>query len=297
MSKRILLRRAAGMAAAALLVVSVAATPAQASWYLVQRAPSTPAPAPSGARPMPEPAPVTAAPATAPASARQPVRGSSAAGTGLYYAWKLAILRQRSGLTSQPTAPTAPTPTPTPNPGGSAAPTRPGTATPVPVPGPASGPSSSGGAGSGTPAAAPAPSPAPAPAGTTLTAAERHLVDLVNQARRQHGLPPLSVDPDLVRLARLKAEDLKANGYFAHESPTYGTPYAMERQAGIAARVMGAENLAKSRDVDRAHMQLMASEGHRANILNPDHDAIGVAVVPIPYGVLVVQLFLGDRYR
>ena len=96
---------------------------------------------------------------------------------------------------------------------------------------------------------------------------------------------------------RYVLEDLRAGGYFDHTSPTYGSPYEMERRAGISARVMGAENLAMSRDVDRAHLQLMASEGHRANLLNPAHDAIGVAVVPVPYGVLVVQLFLGGRHR
>ncbi|HEY8418382.1 MAG TPA: CAP domain-containing protein, partial [Limnochordales bacterium] len=119
----------------------------------------------------------------------------------------------------------------------------------------------------------------------------------VNLERRNRGLVELVVDPDLTRLARLKARDIQTQGYFSHTSPTYGSPYAMELRAGIRARVMGAENLAMARDVTHAHRMLMASAGHRANILNPEHDRIGVAVAPMRYGVLVVQLFLGQRYR
>ena len=153
--------------------------------------------------------------------------------------------------------------------------------------------------GTGDRVASPSTRPAPSP-GTvsgSLTAQERRLVDLVNAERRNRGLAELAVDPDLTRLARLKARDMQEKGYFSHSSPTYGSPYEMELQAGIRARVMGAENLAQARDVEYAHRLLMGSQGHRANLLNPAHDRIGVAVVPARYGVLVVQLFLGGRYQ
>lgn len=270
MARLHVMRRIAGTVAAALLVVSFAAAPAQASWYLLPRPGTTPTTRPPTAVGTPAHRPT--------ASFGQPEVGS----LSWYYARKLAILRGR---------PATAAPAPATNQEGSdtPAPTSPDAPASAPLAPPAPAP--------GTPAASPSSGSPAAPAGVTLTTAERHLVELVNQARRDHGLPPLAVDPDLVRLARLKAADIQAKGYFAHVSPAYGSPYDMERRAGIAARVMGAENLAESKDVDRAHMQLMASDGHRANILNPDHDTIGVAVAPIPYGVLVVQLFLGDRYR
>ncbi|EKP94411.1 uncharacterized protein with SCP/PR1 domains [Thermaerobacter subterraneus DSM 13965] len=274
--------RRAAATAAALLLMAVTASPAQASWYLV-RSRSAPAGVRTASPPAPAPVQQPQQTAPLPGTGNQAVdtaRPVAAGSPSWYYAWKLAILRQRSadGTAGPATQPA---------PAGGSTPAAPVAPTPRGS-GPGSAPS--------TPAPA-APSPSSPAVRPALTAAEKHLVDLVNDARRDRGLPALAVDPDLVRLARLKAEDLRARGYFDHVSPTYGSPYEMERRAGISARVMGAENLAMSRDVDRAHLQLMASEGHRANLLNPSHDAIGVAVVPIPYGVLVVQLFLGDRYR
>uniref|UniRef100_A0A7C1JCB0 SCP domain-containing protein n=1 Tax=Ammonifex degensii TaxID=42838 RepID=A0A7C1JCB0_9THEO len=102
------------------------------------------------------------------------------------------------------------------------------------------------------------------------------------------------IDTRLVSLARLKSRDMYENHYFSHVSPTYGTAYEMERKAGISARVMGAENIAKAASVARAHQLFMGSASHRANILDPRHDAIGIGVVTTPYGVYVPQLFIGD---
>lgn len=128
----------------------------------------------------------------------------------------------------------------------------------------------------------------------SLTSDERVLFDLTNQERVKAGLHTFKVDARLVRLARMKSQDMYENNYFSHVSPTYGSPYDMERQAGISARVMGAENIARCATVERAHQLFMESEGHRANILDPRHDSIGIGVVSTPYGVYVTQLFIGD---
>lgn len=138
--------------------------------------------------------------------------------------------------------------------------------------------------------------PPPGDAGDvgSLTPDERVLFDLANQERVKAGLHTFKVDARLVRLARLKSQDMYENNYFGHISPTYGSPYDMERDAGISARVMGAENIARCATVERAHHLFMESEGHRANILDPRHDSIGIGVVSTPYGVYVTQLFIGD---
>lgn len=128
----------------------------------------------------------------------------------------------------------------------------------------------------------------------SLSAAEEEMLLLVNQERIRAGLHAFAVDMRLVKLARLKSQDMYENNYFGHISPTYGSPYEMERDAGIIARVMGAENIAIAATVARAHELLMNSEHHRANILEPRHDAIGIGIVTTPYGVYVTQLFLGD---
>lgn len=170
----------------------------------------------------------------------------------------------------------------------------PATPSPAPQPAPAPEPSPQP-----APAPQPAPSPNPAPPSTgepaPLTSEEAVAVQLVNEARSRAGLPPLTVDPVLTELARKKSQDMVVNSYFSHVSPTYGTAYQMEVAAGIRAPVMGAENIAKARNARYAHAMFMASQGHRANILNPRHTRVGIGIVANgPYGIAETQLFIGD---
>lgn len=129
---------------------------------------------------------------------------------------------------------------------------------------------------------------------SSLTADEALLLKLVNQERVKAGLPILKVDQKLTELARLKSQDMVQKNYFSHTSPTYGSPYNMERKAGYSARVMGAENIAKAATTERAHQLFMGSAGHKANILNPLHDTIGIGIVKTSSGVTVTQLFSGN---
>ena len=113
----------------------------------------------------------------------------------------------------------------------------------------------------------------------------------VNEARRSAGLPPLAADPVLAQLARLKAEDIRGQGYWDHVSPTYGSPADMLRQVGLATPCVG-ENLACAPDPDLAHEMLMRSLEHRFNILYPHFTHIGVGVAPgAPHGTVYVELF------
>ncbi len=145
-----------------------------------------------------------------------------------------------------------------------------------------------------SPPATPAqPAPTPAPVNTQgLTADEALMVSLVNKARTEAGLQPLQVDATLAQLARMKSQDILDNNYFAHTSPTYGSAFTMMKKAGITYRTAG-ENLAKARDTAWAHQRLMASDGHRENILNPSFTHIGVGIVKYQYGVVVTELFIG----
>lgn len=119
------------------------------------------------------------------------------------------------------------------------------------------------------------------------------MVDLVNQERAKAGLAPLKVDLTLVRLARLKSQDMIDKNYFDHNSPTYGSPFDMMRNAGITYRYAG-ENLAGNQSVEAAHNALMNSPGHRANILKPEYTDIGIGIVQGgPYGLMITQMFIG----
>ena len=133
--------------------------------------------------------------------------------------------------------------------------------------------------------------PAP-PQVSALNEWEQELWDLVNKERTTRGLKALEVDADLVNVARLKSQDMVDYNYFAHQSPTYGSPFDMMRSFGINYRMAG-ENLAAALSVASAHQALMNSPGHRANILNPDYTHVGVGIVAgHTYPMIVTQMFI-----
>lgn len=126
-----------------------------------------------------------------------------------------------------------------------------------------------------------------------LTALEQQMVDLVNQERTSRGLQALTVDTRLVKIARMKSQDMVDNNYFSHTSPVYGSPFDMMNAAGITFRAAG-ENLAGDSSVAAAHTALMNSAGHRANILNSSYTRIGIGIVKGgPYGYMFTQEFIG----
>jgi len=139
----------------------------------------------------------------------------------------------------------------------------------------------------------PEPKPAPPAAENKLTAVEQEMIRLVNLEREKAGLKPLAVDYNLVKTARMKSLDMLNNNYFAHQSPTYGSPFDLMRSQGVSYRLAG-ENLAGAPSVERAHQALMNSPGHRANILNPEFTHLGIGAAPGgPYGIYFTQHFVG----
>lgn len=114
---------------------------------------------------------------------------------------------------------------------------------------------------------------------------------LVNEIRRSYGLSQLTLDDDLSKVAQAKSQDMHDVGYFAHESPTYGTPFEMMRSFGITYRAAG-ENIAKGfRTPESVVDAWMNSEGHRANILSPKFSRIGIGYVAD--GGYWTQMFTG----
>jgi len=211
----------------------------------------------SHVNPSPQPAPE---PSPVPEPSPQPTPPQQPSSSSLLKDW----FESRYGRSYQAPTPYQPAPAPTPQPDPPASPAP--SPQPQPIPGPVDG----------------------------LTPEEQQMVDWINQERTERGLNPLTVNMKLVELARLKSKDIIENNYFSHTSPTYGSPYEMEKAAGISARIMGGENIAKAASIGIAHMRFMASEGHRFNILYPDYDEVGVGVVHYQYGVTVTQLFIGD---
>ena len=120
---------------------------------------------------------------------------------------------------------------------------------------------------------------------------EAEVVRLVNDIRRQNGLRPLTENWELSRVARYKSQDMLDNRYFAHNSPTYGTPFQMMKSFGLSFRIAG-ENIAKGYASPQAVVNgWMNSSGHRANILNAGYTQIGVGYVA--QGHYWTQMFMG----
>ena len=106
---------------------------------------------------------------------------------------------------------------------------------------------------------------------------EEILLNLLNQDRILAGLPPLTLDPELSRIARIKSEDMRDQNYFAHESPTYGKARQMLQRFGYRFTGCG-ENIAHHATVQKAQAAFMTSEGHRKNILSAVWEKVGIGV-------------------
>lgn len=125
-----------------------------------------------------------------------------------------------------------------------------------------------------------------------ITSEEQQMIDLVNAERIKNGLPAYKIDMELMRVARIKAEDLSINQYFSHNSPTYGSPFKMLKDFSIPYQSAG-ENIAGNSSVSAAHSSLMNSSGHRANILSSSFDTIGIGIAEDSrYGKVFVQMFI-----
>ena len=123
-------------------------------------------------------------------------------------------------------------------------------------------------------------------------AAERQMLDLVNEERVAAGLRALTWDDRLVRVARQHSEEMFKLKYFAHQSPVSGSPFDRLKTAGITYARAG-ENLAYAQSVSVAHRGLMQSPGHRENILRPEFTRMAIGVVSAgPYGRMFTQLFV-----
>ena len=98
-------------------------------------------------------------------------------------------------------------------------------------------------------------------------------------------------DQELCRIARIKSCDMKTNGYFAHESPTYGNMAAMLKRFGYSYQGVG-ENIAHHATINKAEAAFMSSTGHRTNILGSQWTKVGIGVCYDDQGyVYVTQVF------
>jgi hypothetical protein len=115
--------------------------------------------------------------------------------------------------------------------------------------------------------------------GQTAPITSDELLQDSNAERAKDNLPALSLNDKLDQAAYLKAKDMFANNYWAHNSPSGVTPWAWFAAVGYNYDKAG-ENLAKNYvDTQATVNAWMASPTHRANILNADYKDVGFAVM------------------
>ena len=121
------------------------------------------------------------------------------------------------------------------------------------------------------------------------------LYQLTNDQRLSHGLTTLSYNQTLAEAAKAKAQNMFTNNYWAHFGPNGETPWQFMQSAGYTYQYAG-ENLAKNFLISQGVIDAwMNSKTHRENILRPEYQEVGFAIVN---GVLngeqttlVVQMF------
>ena len=119
------------------------------------------------------------------------------------------------------------------------------------------------------------------------------VLQLVNQARADQGLAPLTADPALTAAAQTRAEELTT--LYSHTRPDGRSCLTALTEAGVAYWAAG-ENIAAGYATPEAVVAgWMASDGHRANILSEDFTQMGLGYAPAEdgFGHYWAQLFVG----
>ncbi len=121
-------------------------------------------------------------------------------------------------------------------------------------------------------------------------AAEQLLLAQANQDRAQHSLTQLERDPLLAQAALYHAYQMAEHADISHGFP--GEPDLSARGASAGVRFsLITENVAEAGEPTIIHNMWMHSEGHRANLLDPDVNVVGIAVVTREHQVYAVEDF------
>ena len=121
------------------------------------------------------------------------------------------------------------------------------------------------------------------------------LIELTNEERQSLGISSLREDSLLNKAAYLKAQDMIIYSYFSHESPAGTTPWYWFKKAGYNYQIAG-ENLGIGfLDSEEIYQAWDDSPSHKANLVNPKYEDIGIAVLKGDFNgnetTVVVQLF------
>jgi hypothetical protein len=121
---------------------------------------------------------------------------------------------------------------------------------------------------------------------------EQQVMDLANADRAQQGLPPFKWDPALAQAAAEHAQLMAQQPALSHQYP--GELDLIARAAGAGAHFRSiAENVALAPSPKGLELEWMNSPPHRANLLNPAMNVIGVGLVKKGANYYAVEDFAG----
>ena len=123
------------------------------------------------------------------------------------------------------------------------------------------------------------------------SAVEEELLELANQSRHEAGAAPLTLDGGLSRAARMHAQVMLGAHKLSHQFD--GEPTLPQRLAASTSLQLDqeGENVALDYDAEHGHEHLMLSPPHRANLLNPAYNVVGLGVVRSGDRLYIVQDF------
>lgn len=116
------------------------------------------------------------------------------------------------------------------------------------------------------------------PAIPAANVAEQYLQLAADHERAGLGLPPLRRDPALVLAARVHAMEMVRHNAISHQFAGEAELAARGSAAGARFSLIS-ENVAESPSAVKIHDAWMHSEGHRHNLLDPQVDSVGIAVL------------------
>ena len=119
----------------------------------------------------------------------------------------------------------------------------------------------------------------------------QQLLQLANQDRAQFNAPPLTLDSGLSQAARIHAQAMFDQRQLSHQFA--GEPSLPQRLAAATKLQLDqeGENVALDYDAPGAEQHLMQSPPHRANLLNPAYNVIGLGIVRSGDRLYIVQDF------
>jgi uncharacterized protein YkwD len=126
---------------------------------------------------------------------------------------------------------------------------------------------------------------------------EKRAFEQTNLIRVKNGLPTLTWDADICRMARTHSESMSRQHYFSHVTPEGLRLRDRARAAGIVEFSFLGENIAYTQGYDNpaAYIvdQWMQSAKHRANILSSEFRAMAIGSYVAPDGsVYLTQTFI-----